>query len=467
MNLKSLMFFLIGTFVPASAFAHVSERALILLLPTEFYIPAGIAVLILTILIAYLTPVSFITSLFLSYKFKVNIHNYISVKAIEDLKILISCISLIFLITLIIFGYIGSRDPLANPLSLFIWSVWFMVMPVIQIIFGNVWAFLNPWYGFGRLFFKNKILFKLDQNYSLVFSSVGFLLFSLFMLVDIAPDDPDRLANIVTIYLLVNFIFMKIFGVDWLKNGECFTSFYRLLSKLSWIWIKEGKIYVGFFGSQLKDINTFPPMSVLFLSIILATLSFDGLNETFLWFKIINVNPLEFYGRSSVVLENSSGLIFFAILLFLIFSITIFLGHKFINEKVTFKNIIGINSIALLPIALAYHIAHYLTSFLVNIQYSYKVASDPLNNGMDLLNLGDFNVTTSFFNTIETVKLIWFIQAAAIVIGHVIAVLLAHSICEGYLKTKSSILISQFPISIFMIGYTFLGLWILSTPTVG
>ena len=467
MYLKSLMFFLIGTFVPASAFAHVSERALILLLPTEFYIPAGIAVLILTILIAYLTPVSFITSLFLSYKFKVNIHNYISVKAIEDLKILISCISLIFLITLIIFGYIGSRDPLANPLSLFIWSVWFMVMPVIQIIFGNVWAFLNPWYGFGRLFFKNKILFKLDQNYSLIFSSVGFLLFSLFMLVDIAPDDPDRLANIVTIYLLVNFIFMKIFGVDWLKNGECFTSFYRLLSKLSWIWIKEGKIYVGFFGSQLKDINTFPPMSVLFLSIILATLSFDGLNETFLWFKIINVNPLEFYGRSSVVLENSSGLIFFAILLFLIFSITIFLGHKFINEKVTFKNIIGINSIALLPIALAYHIAHYLTSFLVNIQYSYKVASDPLNNGMDLLNLGDFNVTTSFFNTIETVKLIWFIQAAAIVIGHVIAVLLAHSICEGYLKTKSSILISQFPISIFMIGYTFLGLWILSTPTVG
>ena len=467
MNLKSLMFFLIGTFVPASAFAHVSERALILLLPTEFYIPAGIAVLILTILIAYLTPVSFITSLFLSYKFKVNIHNYISVKAIEDLKILISCISLIFLITLIIFGYIGSRDPLANPLSLFIWSVWFMVMPVIQIIFGNVWAFLNPWYGFGKLFFKNKILFKLDQNYSLVFSSVGFLLFSLFMLVDIAPDDPDRLANIVTIYLLVNFIFMKIFGVDWLKNGECFTSFYRLLSKLSWIWIKEGKIYVGFFGSQLKDINTFPPMSVLFLSIILATLSFDGLNETFLWFKIINVNPLEFYGRSSVVLENSSGLIFFAISLFLIFSITIFLGHKFINEKVTFKNIIGINSIALLPIALAYHIAHYLTSFLVNIQYSYKVASDPLNNGMDLLNLGDFNVTTSFFNTIETVKLIWFIQAAAIVIGHVIAVLLAHSICEGYLKTKSSILISQFPISIFMIGYTFLGLWILSTPTVG
>ncbi len=39
--------------------------------------------------------------------------------------------------------------------------------------------------------------------------------------------------------------------------------------------------------------------------------------------------------------------------------------------------------------------------------------------------------------------------------------------CENYLKTKSSVLISQLPISIFMIAYTFLGLWILSTPTVG
>ncbi len=120
-----------------------------------------------------------------------------------------------------------------------------------------------------------------------------------------------------------------------------------------------------------------------------------------------------------------------------------------------------------MPIALAYHIAHYLTSFLVDIQYFYKVLSDPLNLGMDLINIGQFNVTTSFFNTIETVKLIWFIQASAIVIGHVIAVLLAHSISENYLKTKSSVLISQLPISIFMVAYTFLGLWILSTPTVG
>ena len=63
------LFFLI--IFPLKCFAHVSERALILLLPTEFYIPAGISVLILTILIAYLTPISFITSIFKPLKFKI------------------------------------------------------------------------------------------------------------------------------------------------------------------------------------------------------------------------------------------------------------------------------------------------------------------------------------------------------------------------------------------------------------
>ena len=453
---------------PLKCFAHVSERALILLLPTEFYIPAGISVLILTILIAYLTPISFITSIFKPLKFKIFIFlNSISDKNIKTLKVFTSSLSFILLVLLIYLGFKGPRDPLGNPLPLFIWTVWFMGMPVIQILLGNVWSFFNPWYGPGILLFNERKIIELEKNYALIVSSFGFLLFALFMLVDLAPDDPDRLAKFVSLYWIINFIFLRVFGFVWIEKAECFTVFYNLLSKMSFIWIKGENIYIGLFGAQLRNIKYFPPLLVLFLSIILATLSFDGLNETFLWFKIIDVNPLEFYGRSSVVMENTLGLTIFALFLFIVFSVTIYLGHVFIEEEVSFTKIIGINSIALLPIALAYHIAHYLTSFIVNIQYVYKISSDPFNNGSDYLNLGNFNITTSFFNTIDTVKIIWFVQASSIVFGHVLAVLLAHSICESYLKSKRSILISQFPISIFMVAYTFLGLWILSTPTVG
>jgi hypothetical protein len=144
------------------------------------------------------------------------------------------------------------------------------------------------------------------------------------MLVDIAPDDPDRLANIVCIYFLLNFIFMWLFGMSWLDKGECFSVFFNMLSKLSWLWFREGKAHLGFFGSQLNYSSYFPPLTVMFLTIILATLSFDGLNETFFWFIVIDINPLEFHGRSSVILENSLGLLTFAFLLFLIFLFTIY-----------------------------------------------------------------------------------------------------------------------------------------------
>ena len=70
MIIRFLLFLISSIFIPAKCFAHVSERALILLLPTEFYIPAGISVLVLTILIAYLTPASFISSLFNYYQIK-------------------------------------------------------------------------------------------------------------------------------------------------------------------------------------------------------------------------------------------------------------------------------------------------------------------------------------------------------------------------------------------------------------
>ena len=205
------------------SYAHVSERALTLLLPTEYYIPAGISVLVLTILITYMTPKAFIGVLFKPFEIKsFRISDYFFSDYIDIFRVLISLLSFLLLIFLVILGFVGSRDPLANPLSLFIWSIWFLIMPLLQIVFGNIWAFLNPWYGIGRLLFKNRYIFKLDNNLSLIFPSLSFLLFSLFMLVDIAPDDPDRLANVVCIYFLLNFFFIWLFGMSWLDKGECF-----------------------------------------------------------------------------------------------------------------------------------------------------------------------------------------------------------------------------------------------------
>ena len=100
----------------------------------------------------------------------------------------------------------------------------------------------------------------------------------------------------------------------------------------------------------------------------------------------------------------------------------------------------------------------------MDIQYTFKALSDPLQDGADYLGLDSYYVTTGFFNTLGTQRLIFLTQAGAIVIGHVIAILLSHRVASDYFPTRRGVLISQIPLSVFMIGYTVLGLWLLATP---
>lgn len=62
---------------------------------------------------------------------------------------------------------------------------------------------------------------------------------------------------------------------------------------------------------------------------------------------------------------------------------------------------------------------------------------------------------------------LWNAQAAAIIAGHVLAVLLAHGLAGRLHQRARDAALSQLPLTILMIAYTILGLWLLSTPTAG
>ena len=61
-------------------------------------------------------------------------------------------------------------------------------------------------------------------------------------------------------------------------------------------------------------------------------------------------------------------------------------------------------------------------------------------------------------------RLIFLSQVSAVVIGHMLAVVLAHRIAQIHLPTSRQVILSQLPLSIFMIAYTFFGLWLLASP---
>ena len=139
------------------------------------------------------------------------------------------------------------------------------------------------------------------------------------MLVDIAPDDPDRLANVVCIYFLLNFIFIWLFGMSWLDKGECFSVFFNMLSKLSWIQFRDAKALFGFFGFQLNYTSYFPPLTVMFLTIILAPFAiilvnrassdkgFLNLNTLFNPFKLIYLSSMKKKNNIQIRNKGTTG----------------------------------------------------------------------------------------------------------------------------------------------------------------
>ena len=100
---------------------------------------------------------------------------------------------MIFLVFLVYTGLYGSRDPLANPLPLFLLTLWWVIFVILQAIFGNLWHWFNPWTGLYQLLWGDKKAWITLPTWVGIWPGViGILFFGAYALADIAPDDPAR-----------------------------------------------------------------------------------------------------------------------------------------------------------------------------------------------------------------------------------------------------------------------------------
>lgn len=440
--------------LPGGALAHVSEQGFVLLLPTEAYTAAGVAAVALTILALFAVPAGVIRKLFQAQSFRGF--------DLDTARTVTSLMSLILLACLLYVGLIGPRDPLSNLMPLTFWTIGWVGLVCLSGLIGNIWRWINPWTGLYHLLGEIRPTIALSNGWGVwpaVFLLVGF---AAFLLADIAPDDPARLAYFIAIYWFLTMAGLVLCGPAWLKQvelGSVIFSYYGSLAPFR--HRRDGG--VGCPGWRLLER---PPVAAggIFALTLLAVGSFDGLNETFWWLGTIGVNPLEFPGRSAVVGPTLLGLTAAISALVIIFALTVWLGLILTRAEVTLTDAFARLALSLLPIAFAYHIAHYLTAFLVNSQHAVAAISDPFASGVDLLSIQPFYVTTGFFNQIDSVRVIWLTQAGAVVIGHVWSVLLAHRIALDLFPDHRRAALATLPLSLFMIAYTLLGLWLLATP---
>jgi hypothetical protein len=117
-------------------------------------------------------------------------------------------------------------------------------------------------------------------------------------------------------------------------------------------------------------------------------------------------------------------------------------------------------SFTLIPIALAYNLAHYYTLILTEGQNIIYLISDPFGFKWNLFGTLGYRPNLSVINAGVT----WNLQVAFILIGHIVGVYLAHLVALKIFPNQSKALISQLPLLLLMIVYTLTGLWILALP---
>ncbi|MEX0343854.1 MAG: hypothetical protein AB3N20_02950 [Rhizobiaceae bacterium] len=440
--------------------AHTSEQAFVLLLPTGIYTVAGVSVVAVTMGIMALLPKG-------SERLAFGSRGLFGLPR-SDLTAATSVLSFGMLLCLIWIGFTGSPSPLKNLLPLVFWTLFWMGFLTLQAVFGNLWHWLNPWTGPYRLLprrLREAEIADLPERFGSWPGAVLFLAFGCFMLADIAPEDPSRLATIIAAYWVFTFICMILFGGErWLARGEFLTMLLDRYALLSIFARRDGQLRAGMPCWQLIESRSVAFSVAVLVLLLLGTGSFDGVNETFWWLAKIGINPLEFPGRSAVFWPTTIGLLAANALLLGAFALVIWTGLRLAGSDTEFTEAFGVLAMSMLPIALAYHAAHYLTAYIVQIQYALLALNDPLATGADWLGFGQSQVTTGFFNTRDTVRIIWLSQAGVVVIGHVLSVLVGHVMVSRLFSKQRDVLLAQLPLALFMILYTLFGLWLLATP---
>jgi hypothetical protein len=376
---------------------------------------------------------------------------------------LTSYLSFLGFLALIFVGLFGDRDPMHNLMTLVFWTGVWIAVPLGSMLSGNLWRPLNPWTGpvrIARLLLGRTGSIGLDRlgHWPAVAGYAGFVWFQM---VSLYPDDPTVLAGVALTYWAVIFVLAVLEGEDWLQRGEFLTVLFGLIARVAPFWLEiEGpraRLMRGWPGTQVLAMPPLAPSAVVFLSLALAALTFDGLMETFWWQALIGENPLEPTGRSAVMLPNSVGLIAVWVA-----TLGLILGAILLGRRVGGGFATGPVMLSFLAIAAGYHAAHYLVLLLTAGQYTIAALNDPLLSGDSWLGLPPFYVSFGFLTDPRVMPVIYGLQFAAILGAHLLAVILGLK-----LAGQGARAVAHLPMTALMVGYTVLGLWLLSTARSG
>ena len=396
------------------------------------------------------------------------------------LLVVLQISSLLALALCIATGLFGTRNPYGNFNMTFFWIVFVLGFAYLTAALGDWYARISPFrtlaLGLARLLKRDGWLpypQALGYTPALVFYG-GFLWLELF-----GGASPRLLSQCLLAYTAVTLLGSAVFGArDWLRHGEFFGVFLGLIARMAPLAFADDHSQRFHWRWPFSGLRVQQPEHwtlLLFVLFMLSSTAFDGLHEAKVWVELYWVtlyrevwmtwagsNPVAAFPQLRVLYQYwQFGWLLLSPWLYLGFYLAgIGLMRLLLRGRYSLMRLAMAFLPSLLPIVLVYHVTHYYTLIETQGIKIIALASDPFGRGWDLFG------TATWFRRIFVPDsgIVWHVQVALILVGHIVSVYVAHLIALDLLRNRRAATLSQLPMLLLMVAFTVAGLWILSQP---
>jgi hypothetical protein len=341
--------------------------------------------------------------------------------------------------------------------TLFLWVYGWVGVALISAFVGPVWQWLNPFttlFDLGAWVLRRAGVATWEPSPYPGWlghwpAVAGFAFFVWLELV--MGGAPGRTLDTVLVgYTLFTLAMMVQYGRDpWRANGETFSVWFGLLGRLAPFALvsPDGRVRRRPFASGLLEPG-WSLADVVLIAFGTGSILFDGLTQTTPWYEV--------FGAPGALGETVQLVGFLGVIAVAALAVSRLVG-------------IAPTAAGLLPIAVGYLIAHYLTYLLIDGQRILVAISDPLQQGSDLFGTA-FTVPNGDWLPPSSV---WTIQLAAVVGGHMLGAWGGHVVArlnappatvgrEAATRAPGSAAdarMRQVPLAVIMVALTTLTLW--------
>lgn len=353
---------------------------------------------------------------------------------------------------LVYFGFAGEQDADQNVVPTFFWVFVWTVIPFLSAILGDVFRPFNPWRavarGFaavraGRNHRETPARFAYPEGLGRWPAAVLLLFIGWLELVaGESGRDPSVMATVAIVYAAIQLLGMSLFGVErWEDRGDGLGVYFNFFARMAPVTVQNGRVATRMPLSGLTDI---PQMAgtVAFVAAMIGITVFDGAERGGLWAAIAGDDPSEFVATLGLL----GGVLVVAG--FYLLGVE---GMKSSHIEKPARELARIFAPSLVPIALGYVVAHYFSFVIFTGQALPHVIAHPMGDA------GPPSVDYFLSG-----KAIWWVQVGALIAGHVAGLVVAHDKALAVWGRARAAAQSQMWMLVVMVGFTSLGLWLLS-----